>query len=105
MKLKLNSALWSKDKIQIYKSKDNFRWRVYAVNNKIIGASSEGYKNFQDCLRNLIRNSPLMQQVGEFSVLQGNYKGVWRVLSYDRETDFTELEQTSKVPILRTTKK
>lgn len=36
---------------QVYKDKrGEFRWRVVAENGRIVGVSSEGYKNRRDCL-------------------------------------------------------
>ena len=31
-----------------------WRWQVKAANGKIIGASTQGYKNRQDCVGNMI---------------------------------------------------
>lgn len=42
---------------EIYKSgifKTKFRWRVTADNGRVIGASSQGYVNLQDCKYNAI---------------------------------------------------
>ena len=40
----------------LYKDrKGEFRWKTQAPNNKIIGASTEGYKNKGDCLANAKR--------------------------------------------------
>ena len=45
------------DKWEIYKDKqDEWRWRRTAANGKIVGASTEGYKNRQDCEANAVRN-------------------------------------------------
>lgn len=33
-----------------------WRWRTLAPNNRIVGASTEGYKNKQDCIDNAKRN-------------------------------------------------
>ncbi len=44
--------------IEIYKNEDEWRWRITATNGKIIGASTEGYKNKIDCIKN-------MKSVGE----------------------------------------
>jgi len=45
------------DKCEIYKdSKNEWRWRKIAPNGKIVGASSEGYKNKADCIANAKRN-------------------------------------------------
>lgn len=41
-------------KIKYYQdNKNEWRWEVKADNNKIIGASTEGYKNEKDCRENL----------------------------------------------------
>jgi len=41
--------------ITIYKTfwRKEWRWRIKAANGKIIGASTEGYKNRVDCVDNL----------------------------------------------------
>ena len=42
-------------KIHFYKdAAGEWRWTVQAANNEIIGASSEGFKNFLDCKTNLL---------------------------------------------------
>lgn len=39
--------------LEFYSDKRNeHRWRVVAANNKIVGASSESFKNAKDCVRN-----------------------------------------------------
>ena len=44
----------SKPKIEIYQDNVNeWRWRVTATNGRIIGASSEGYKNKEGAEDNL----------------------------------------------------
>lgn len=45
--------------VQIYKKrrwnlKTEWRWRIKADNGRIIGASSEGYRNKQDMIYNMI---------------------------------------------------
>lgn len=45
--------------VQIYKTrrwnlKTEWRWRIKADNGRIIGASSEGYRNKQDMIYNMI---------------------------------------------------
>jgi uncharacterized protein YegP (UPF0339 family) len=47
---------------QIYKdASSQWRWRLQAVNNRIIAISSESYVNKQDCLNaiNLVKSSGL----------------------------------------------
>jgi uncharacterized protein YegP (UPF0339 family) len=45
------------DRACIYKDKaGEWRWKVIAPNEDIIGASSEGYEHMTDCRDNLIRN-------------------------------------------------
>ena len=46
------------DKCTFYQdSKKEWRWtRFSAGNNKIVGASTEGYKNKADCIENAKRN-------------------------------------------------
>ena len=47
----------TKDKWEFYKDKKGeWRWRRTASNGKIVGTSSEGYKNRKDCYKNAIRN-------------------------------------------------
>lgn len=46
----------SKDTVSIYKdSVGEWRWKRIATNGKEVGASTEGYKNKQDCLDNANR--------------------------------------------------
>ncbi|MGI9244933.1 MAG: DUF1508 domain-containing protein [Verrucomicrobiales bacterium] len=46
-----------KDRWEFYKdAKNEWRWRRIAGNNRIVGASSEGYKNRLDCVANASRN-------------------------------------------------
>lgn len=43
-----------KPKLEIYQdSKNEWRWKIEVV-GKIIGASSEGYKNRIDCVNNIL---------------------------------------------------
>ena len=45
------------DKWEFYKdSKNEWRWKRIAPNGKIVGASTEGYKNKSDCEANARRN-------------------------------------------------
>ena len=45
------------DKWKIYKdSQKEWRWERKALNGKIVGASTEGYKNKSDCEANAKRN-------------------------------------------------
>lgn len=45
------------DKWEIYKDNaGEWRWRRTASNGNIVGASTEGYKNKQDCIDNAIRH-------------------------------------------------
>lgn len=47
----------SETRTTIYKDSNNeYRWRTQAANNRIIGASSEGYKNKNECIENAKRN-------------------------------------------------
>ena len=44
------------DTWEVYKDrKDEWRWRRKARNGKIVGASSESYKNKSDCINNARR--------------------------------------------------
>jgi len=45
------------DKWEFYKdARGDWRWRRVAPNGEIVGASTEGYENKQDCIDNAIRN-------------------------------------------------
>jgi uncharacterized protein YegP (UPF0339 family) len=45
------------DRWEFYRdSKGEWRWRRIAPNNRIVGSSSEGYKNKSDCIDNARRN-------------------------------------------------
>ena len=45
------------DKWEFYKDpSEEWRWRRTASNGRIVGASTQGYKNKQDCIDNAIRN-------------------------------------------------
>ena len=45
------------DKWEIYRDKaDHWRWRRTARNGQIVGASTEGYVNKQDCIDNANRH-------------------------------------------------
>jgi uncharacterized protein YegP (UPF0339 family) len=45
------------DKWEFYKdSSEEWRWRRTASNGRIVGASTQGYKNKRDCVDNAIRN-------------------------------------------------
>lgn len=50
-------TMLTNDKWEFYKdSSDEWRWRRTASNGKIVGASTEGYKNRSDCEANARRN-------------------------------------------------
>lgn len=55
MAVNITSA--QRDEITIFKDKaDEWRWtRVCTDNGNIVGASTEGYKNKQDCIDNIER--------------------------------------------------
>jgi len=40
--------------VNFYKDGSQWRWRIKASNNRIIGASTESYHNKTDCINNLI---------------------------------------------------
>jgi uncharacterized protein YegP (UPF0339 family) len=45
------------DKWEFYKdAQGEWRWRRTASNGKIVGASTQGYKNKVDCVNNAIRS-------------------------------------------------
>jgi len=51
------SNLGTNDKWSFQKdSKGEWRWSRVATNGKIVGASTEGYKNKEDCIKNAERN-------------------------------------------------
>lgn len=56
--------------ITIYKTfwHNEWRWRIKASNGKIIGASSDGYKNRVDCVANL----RIL-----YKALDDNYEEIW----------------------------
>lgn len=50
-------SLGDNDKWEFYKDNaDEWRWTRTASNGRIVGASSEGYKNKSDCIDNARRN-------------------------------------------------
>ncbi|WP_461054175.1 YegP family protein [Spirosoma arcticum] len=45
------------DKFEFYKdAQGQWRWRRVAPNGRIVGASSQGYSNYSDCVDNARRN-------------------------------------------------
>lgn len=45
------------DKWEFYKdARNEWRWRRTAPNGKIVGSSTEGYKNKSNCIANAIRH-------------------------------------------------
>lgn len=45
------------DKWEFYKDADGlWRWKRIAANGRIVGSSSQGYKNKNDCMDNAKRN-------------------------------------------------
>ena len=45
------------DTWEFYKDANNkHRWKRTATNGRIVGASTQGYVNYDDCLDNAIRN-------------------------------------------------
>ena len=55
-------AVKKRDKWEFYTdAKKEHRWRRIAPNGRIVGASTEGYKNFTDCLTNARRNGYRVQ--------------------------------------------
>jgi len=51
-------------KVEFYRTKvwKQWRWRIKAANNRIIGSSSEGYWNKKDCEHNLELNYNALKQ-------------------------------------------
>lgn len=44
------------DKWEVYQANDGWRWRRFAPNGRIVGASSAGFTNRDDCIANARRN-------------------------------------------------
>ena len=52
-----NGGTMAKDKVDLYKdNQGEWRWRQIAPNGKVVGGSTQGYKNKQDCIENANRN-------------------------------------------------
>jgi len=52
-----NGGTMAKDKVDLYKdNQGEWRWRQTAPNGKVVGGSTQGYKNKQDCIENANRN-------------------------------------------------
>jgi len=48
----------SPDTVEFYKGDDgDWWWKRTAPNNERVGGSTEGYRNFKDCLDNAMRNN------------------------------------------------
>ena len=45
-----------RDKTTLYQDSNKWRWRRTAPNGEIVGASTQGYANKNDCKKNAIRN-------------------------------------------------
>lgn len=57
---KVKRLYYMNDKWEIYQdSAGEWRWRRTASNGRIVGASSQGYKNRSDCVDNARRNGYL----------------------------------------------
>lgn len=56
-------------RFQIYKSGNQYRWRLLAANNKIIADSGEAYHNKQDCIAgiNLVKGTGLSTPVDDLA--------------------------------------
>jgi len=53
----INGGIMAKDKVEVYKdNQGEWRWRQIAPNGKVVGGSTQGYKNKQDCIENANRN-------------------------------------------------
>jgi uncharacterized protein YegP (UPF0339 family) len=44
------------DTWEIYNGSDGWRWRRTASNGRIVGAATQGYSNYSDCVSNAQRN-------------------------------------------------
>jgi len=63
----LVECVWAKDKVIIVRGQDKqWRWRRVAANGEIVGASTEGYVNFNDCRNNYFRST--IRPFNDFSV-------------------------------------
>ena len=52
-----------KPKLKIYQdSKEEWRWEI-KMQSKIVGASTEGYKNKKDCISNMINLGKRIEQL------------------------------------------
>lgn len=53
----MSDTLGKDDKWTFYQDpKNDWRWKRQSTNNKLVGASTEGYKNKKDCLDNAVRH-------------------------------------------------
>jgi len=56
----------AEDNWNVYEDKANeWRWRRTAPNGEIVGASTEGYKDYDDCVDNAVRNGMPDEDEGE----------------------------------------
>jgi uncharacterized protein YegP (UPF0339 family) len=57
-------------RFQVYRNdKGEYRWRVFADNNRIIATSGEGYRNRKDCVHGiqLLKNEAAIAQIEDAS--------------------------------------
>lgn len=62
--MKIVPRLTIKPKLEIYNDKGDWRWTI-KVGGKIIGASTEGYKNRTDCVKNILNLRNRINQLEE----------------------------------------
>jgi hypothetical protein len=78
------------NKVLFYKRWRNWRWTVTAENGQKVGASTEGYRNRDDCLENFrtLTGRVIVPEPdptrGQRAVLRGASWGIgWRVVGLD----------------------
>lgn len=49
----MKKEIYHKNRLTMFGLRKQWRWRVKAANGKVIGASTEGYWNRADCVRNM----------------------------------------------------
>lgn len=51
-----------RDKILVYRSGRDWRWKRVANNGRVIGASSEGYRSKRRCISNAMRCMSMVER-------------------------------------------
>lgn len=47
--------------LRIYRRRGEWRWQIRSANNRIVDASSEGFKTRRGCLNNFLRTCAIMR--------------------------------------------